>query len=182
MKWRCWAIVLHRDLGYFFTGVIVLYAISGIAVNHADDWNPNFIIDRREITLDLPRERSEITADHVLAGLSPLGETENYRSFDFPSSEKIKIYLRNGDVVANVRDGRGCHETIRRRPLLHHLNMLHLNPEKWWKAFSDLFAVGLVLIALTGLLVARGRQGFLGRGKWLFGAGLVIPLAAMLVL
>jgi len=181
MKWRRWLVVLHRDVGYFFAGVVVLYAISGIAVNHADDWNPNFIIDRRDITLNLPRERSKITAEGVVACLSPIGEVENYRSFDFPSPEKIKIYLKNGDIVASLRDGRGSHETIRRRPLLHQVNMLHVNPEKWWKIFSDLFAIGLVLIALTGLFVARGRQGLIGRGKWLVGAGLLVPLVAMLV-
>lgn len=85
-------------------------------------------------------------------------------------------------MVLSLKDGRGVRETIRRRPLFYQVNILHLNPEKWWKIFSDLFAVGLVTIALTGLFVARGRQGILGRGKWLAGAGLLVPLAAMLAL
>ena len=72
MKWRRWVVALHRDLGYFFTGVIVLYAMSGIAVNHVDDWNPNFVIDRRDITLDLPREPhdgvEQATDDRIVIG------------------------------------------------------------------------------------------------------------------
>lgn len=180
MNWRRWVLVLHRDLGYFFTGVVVLYAISGIAVNHADDWNPSFIIERRDITLDLPHEPAKINEQSILANLLPIGEAENYRGFDFPSMEKIKVYLKNGDIIVDLKDGKGSLETIRRRPLLHQVNGLHLNPVQWWKVFSDLFAVGLVLIAVTGLLIAKGRQGFLGRGKWLVGAGLLIPLAAML--
>lgn len=182
MKWRSWVLALHRDLGYFFAGVIVVYAISGIAVNHADIWNPNFIVDRREVTLALPREPSQITAECLLSALSLVGEADNYRSFDFPVSEKIKIYLQNGDIVANLRDGVGTRETIRRRALFYQVNMLHLNPERWWRIFSDMFAVGLVFIALTGLLIPRGRRGILGRGKWLVGSGLLIPLAAMLAL
>jgi hypothetical protein len=50
MKWRSWALVIHRDLGYFFTGVIVIYAVSGLAVNHADDWDANFIVEERDVT------------------------------------------------------------------------------------------------------------------------------------
>jgi len=182
MKCRRWALALHRDLGYFFTGVIVLYAISGIAVNHVDDWNPNYVVDRRAVTLNLPDEPSNIAVEDVLACLRVIGEAESYRSYDFPTSEKIKIYLADGDIVANLKDGRGHHESIRRRPMFHEVNMLHLNPQKWWKVFSDLFAIALILIALTGLIVVRGRQGFLGRGKWLVGAGLLAPLAAMFVL
>jgi hypothetical protein len=72
-------------------------------------------------------------------------------------------------------------ESVRRRPVFHQLNMLHLNPTKWWRIFSDLFAGALILIALTGLLIPRGRNGLGGRGKWLVAAGLSVPLAALLL-
>lgn len=180
MKWRRLILALHRDLGYFFTGVLVLYAVSGLAVNHVDDWNPSFVVERRELTLDLPRERSLITEDAVLAALEPLGEADNLRGFDFPSSLRVKIYLKDGSIVARLRDGHGEYESIRRRPFLYEANSLHLNPAKWWKAFSDVFAVGLIVIAITGLFIARGKYGLTGRGKWLVAAGLVAPLAAML--
>jgi hypothetical protein len=182
MNWRRWALVLHRDLGYFFTGVVVLYAISGLAVNHVDDWNPDYVVERQDVALQLPSAASDITREHVLKGLSALGEAEGFRSFDFPSADKIKIYLKDGDIVASLRDGRGTREAIRRRPIIYQLNLLHLNPQRWWRVFSDLFAIALVVIALTGLLVTRGRHGFLGRGKWLAGAGLLVPLAAMFAL
>jgi hypothetical protein len=179
MNWRRWFLILHRDLGYFFTGALLLYAVSGLAVNHVDDWNPSFILERRAVTLDLPRESSQVTERAILANLEPLGEAENLRGFDFPSTSRVKIYLKDGSIVARLSDGTGEYESIRRRPLLYQANALHLSPEKWWKVFSDLFAVGLIVIAATGLFVARGRQGLAGRGKWLVGAGLVTPLAAM---
>lgn len=182
MNWRRYLLVLHRDLGYFFTGVTVLYAISGLAVNHADVWNPSFVSRRTDVKLDLPSDQSKIDEDAVKANLTPYGEADNYRGFDFPSTRKIKIYLKDGDVVADLKSGKGSLETYRRRPILHQLNLLHLSPVKWWRAFSDCFAIGLLAIAMTGLLIARGRNGILGRGKWLVGAGLLIPLSAMLVL
>ena len=30
---------LHRDFGYLIVGLTFVYAISGLAVNHIDDWN-----------------------------------------------------------------------------------------------------------------------------------------------
>ncbi|RIK81639.1 MAG: hypothetical protein DCC68_08255 [Planctomycetota bacterium] len=179
MTLRKWIVAVHRDVGYFFTGVVVVYAISGISVNHADDWNSNFIVEQSDVRLDLPRNRAEIDVHTVAQALGPLGEADNLRSYAFPSAEKIKVYLKDGDIVAGLGDGYGVRETIRRRPVLHHFNMLHVNPETWWLLFSDIFAGALVLIALTGLFIARGRYGLTGRGKWLVGAGLIAPLAAM---
>ncbi|MGO2479734.1 MAG: PepSY-associated TM helix domain-containing protein, partial [Pseudoalteromonas sp.] len=37
---------LHRDIGYFCIGLVIIFAISGIAVNHKDDWNPNYRVEQ----------------------------------------------------------------------------------------------------------------------------------------
>jgi len=179
MKWRCWALGLHRDLGYFFTGVVIVYAISGLAVNHAADWDSSFVIERTDLNLDLPTEPADVNDEVVLANLRAIGEAHNYKAFDFPSRSKIKIYLQDGSIMARLSDGRGTYETIRRRPVLYDVNRLHLNPTAWWRLFSDVFAVCLILIAMTGILLPKGRKGLAGRGKWLVGAGLLVPLAAI---
>ena len=55
MKLRKWNRIIHRDMGYIFFGMSVIYGLSGIALNHLDDWNPNYIIKIREVILeDLP--------------------------------------------------------------------------------------------------------------------------------
>ncbi len=41
-----WNRIVHRDLGFFFFGVIIIYAVSGIALNHLEDWNPNYIVTK----------------------------------------------------------------------------------------------------------------------------------------
>ncbi len=33
---------LHRDFGYFVVGITFIYTISGIAMNHRQDWNPHY--------------------------------------------------------------------------------------------------------------------------------------------
>jgi hypothetical protein len=41
--------VIHRDLGYVCVGLTLVYAVSGVAVNHVRDWNPNYRITRDTI-------------------------------------------------------------------------------------------------------------------------------------
>jgi hypothetical protein len=66
MSWRRWNSVLHRDIGFLCIGLTLLYAISGVAVNHIKEWNPSYSVERvetnigtvvgegRSITVDLP--------------------------------------------------------------------------------------------------------------------------------
>ncbi len=53
-KWRKWNRAVHRDFGYFFFGMVIIYALSGIAINHLDDWNPNYVVITEDITIDPP--------------------------------------------------------------------------------------------------------------------------------
>ena len=41
-RWRGWLRAIHRDLGYLAVGFTLIYALSGIAINHIKDWDPNF--------------------------------------------------------------------------------------------------------------------------------------------
>ena len=42
---RKWSRILHRDIGYFFIGTTLIYGLSGIALNHMNDWNPNYKVE-----------------------------------------------------------------------------------------------------------------------------------------
>jgi hypothetical protein len=43
--------------------------------------------------------------------------------------------------------------------------------------FSDLYCVVLIIVTITGLFVLKGKKGITGRGAWLTGLGVVLPLA-----
>ena len=174
--------ILHRDFGYFFAGTTVIYAISGLAVNHMSDWNPNFIIHRQEVEVKTLDSHEAVTTDWVMGVLKPLGEQENYRSHDFPTPKKVKIYLDDGSVFVNFKNGEGEYETVRRRPFFYQVNALHLAPKKFWLVFSDIFCVSLILICVTGLFVLKGKKGITGRGAVLAGAGALVPLLFLLTL
>jgi hypothetical protein len=42
--------------------------------------------------------------------------------------------------------------------------------------------VALILLAATGLFMMKGKYGITGRGAWLTGAGIVIPLLFLFLL
>lgn len=46
---RRWSRTLHRDLSYFFAGMVLIYALSGIAMNHRDTFNPNYSVSQRRV-------------------------------------------------------------------------------------------------------------------------------------
>jgi hypothetical protein len=63
------------------------------------------------------------------------------------------------------------------------MNQLHLNaPKGVWTIIADVYAIGLIVVALTGMFVLKGRTGITGRGAWLVAAGILLPLAYWLIL
>jgi hypothetical protein len=41
VHWRKLFRALHRDIGYVAVSLTLAYALSGLAVNHIDDWRPS---------------------------------------------------------------------------------------------------------------------------------------------
>jgi hypothetical protein len=172
--------VLHRDFGYFFFGMTIIYAISGIALNHRHEWNSNYIIRQEvvELTLD-----SANTGDREYAE-SLLGQIDDNLKYKthISSPGTIKIFVDGGSVTINTESGDGTIETIRKRPLFYEFNFLHYNkPGRLWTWFSDIYCVGLLLLAVTGLFIIRGKNGIKGRGAWMTAIGIAVPLILFLM-
>ena len=76
---------------------------------------------------------------------------------------------------------KALYEKIRKRPVFSSLNRLHYNPTRWWTWFSDIFAVCLLIITVTGLFMIKGPKGMIGRGGIEFLIGILIPLLFILL-
>ena len=177
-KWRKWNRAVHRDFGYFFFGITLIYAISGIAINHIDDWNPNYIVSRFEFNADLPDNPGK---EIVKQMLTDLDEGGTYKKHFFPQAGLMKVFIKDGTVEVNLENGKGILEKVKRRPLFKEMNYLHYNPVKWWTIYSDIYAVALILLSVSGLLILKGSRGIKGRGAWLTIAGIIIPLIFILI-
>ena len=178
--WRSYNLAIHRDLGHFFSSLTIVYCLSGLALNHINEWNPDFIVHKEEIRVEpRPAEAFRLTQDEVLALDERIGEAR-HRAFDYPTADQVKIYYENGSLHLNLASGVGLYEKLRRRPIFYESNVLHRNSVPGWKWAADIFAIALIVINVTGLLVLRGRYGLAGRGKWLIAAGAVGPAGALI--
>jgi hypothetical protein len=180
-KWRKWNRATHRDLGYVFVAMTIIYSLSGIAVNHLHDWNPNYVISVREFPAEIPDHPQGIDKEKVLVMLDLIGEKANYKKHYFPRNDQLKIFLEGGNVTVDLVSKAGYIEKIKRRPVFHLVNFLHYNPGKWWTLFSDIYAVALIILAISGLFILKGRNGITRRGAILTTIGIIIPLVYILI-
>lgn len=176
---RKWSRIIHRDLSYFFAGVIFIYAVSGLLLNHKKDFNADYSIrqEKMQIPGHFPKTQSDFTKDYVLTLLEPLDEKQNYTKHYFPDNRQMKVFIKGGSsLVVNMENGQALYESVKKRPVLSALNRLHYNPGQWWTVFSDIFAISLLLITLSGLIMVKGPKGLWGRGGIELIAGILIPL------
>ena len=179
-KWRRWTRSLHRDLGYLTAGLTVAYAVSGFAVNHKEDWNSNRSVTETELSLGpVPGEIAPQRRAWIIERLEL--DPDDVRSHIQQSATDLRIFFKTGSEISiDPTTGVGRFQEISPRPLLREFNALHLNDLKGvWTWIADAYAVILAFLAISGLVLLRGRLGFAGRGKWLFAAGIVIPVAAL---
>jgi len=177
--WRRANRAVHRDAGYLVAGLTLLYALSGVAVNHRADWNPSWrIAPETRSFAPLPvTDRETMSAGLVAALGLPGPPMASFRR----APERIELYYEGWTVEADVTAGVATVTRPRERSLLRDANYLHLNePKGAWTWLADAYAALLGTLAVTGLFVLRGRTGLGGRGKWLVVAGLLPALAFLL--
>ena len=175
---RKWSRTIHRDLSFFFSGMVLIYAISGIVMNHRNTINPNYSVERQEYTItEVMPPQAGMKKDDVLKLLAPLGEEKNYTKHYFPKEKQMKVFLKGGsNLMVNLQTKQADYEKLTRRPLISALTKLHYNPGRWWTHFADVFAVGLIIITVTGMVMLKGPKGLWGRGGIELAAGILIPL------
>lgn len=171
---------LHRDAGYLGVGLTVVYALSGLAVNHVADRDPSFDNYERTHQLAAPLAGSAAQiSQHVLDAL---------KIHDTPRD----VYRSTGDTLDITFDKRVLHVTLSNgsvldqgqepRFFLRAANYLHLNRgKKAWTYVADTYAVALLFLAVSGLFMIKGRQGLIGRGLVLVSLGAAVPIAYVLL-
>ena len=174
---RKWSRILHRDIGFFFIGTTLIYAISGIALNHLNDWNPNYSVEIKSFTTNLDLKKSDNTIKNIHLLLDEIDNRNNFKKHYFPEKNYIKIFLNGGSsVIVNTDTGNGKAEFLKKRPLFYEVNYLHYNPNQWWMWFSDIFAVALILFSVTSFFMVKGKHGIIGTGGIYTLLGIIIPI------
>ncbi|MGL4293513.1 MAG: PepSY-associated TM helix domain-containing protein [Bacteroidales bacterium] len=178
IKLRKWSRGIHRDLSFLFSGVILVYAISGFCLNHKSDFNSDYKVSNTELQLDGVFPQSEkVDKEFVLDLLKQIDQQSNYTKHYYPQPELMKVFIKGGSsLVVNMQSGEARFEHLQKRPVLSAFNRLHYNPTRWWTWFSDIFALSLIIITLTGIIMVKGPKGLWGRGGIELLVGIAIPL------
>ncbi|MEK7433050.1 MAG: PepSY-associated TM helix domain-containing protein [Cyanobacteriota bacterium] len=178
-------IIIHRYLGYFFFGLTIVYSISGFSLNHLDDWNPNYMLNTKKINISAIQDKKNISESEIQ---QILYKFDIYKSFKknnvfYPSKDIIQVVLnRDEKIIINTKENISNYEFLSRRPILHALNFLHKNKiKKAWVYYSDFFAISLLVIAISGIFMKKGKEGVLGKGGVISLAGIIAPLAFILM-
>jgi len=174
---RKWSRILHRDIGFFFIGTTLIYGLSGIALNHLNDWNPNYSVELEEFQTEISLEKDTEINTNIDLLLEEIGTKIAYKKHYYPEPDLLKIFLDGGSsIIIDLETGKGQAEFLRKRPMFYEVNYLHYNPNDWWMWFSDLYAGALILFAITSLFMVKGKRGINGIGGIYTALGIIIPL------
>lgn len=181
MKARRLLRILHRDLGYFIVGMTLVYALSGIYLNHRFDFNPDYRILFEEINADpMPAEHYNKQA---VVNILKNFETETvYKKHYITNQGNVKVFVENGEVVINPENGQAAMTYLKKRTVIFEMNKLHkASIGSLWKWISDGMAVILFFVAFSGLFLLKGKRGFT-RWGWVWTmAGILVPLFFVLM-
>ncbi|PKQ68362.1 hypothetical protein BZG01_03855 [Labilibaculum manganireducens] len=163
---------LHRDLGYLFIGLTLIYAISGILlVLKKGEQDPSY----REIVMEKDAE----------ANLRP-DELKTYWRESFsdapkltrviPADEVYNIYVKGGLGEYHPYNGKIKLTTFKKVPVYKFVNDVHYNSGKRFSSIAIIYAIVLVFFAISGAIMVKGKNGFKKRGVWLMIIGFIIPV------
>ncbi len=173
---------LHRDLGYFYIGLIISFATSGILMNHRDSWHADkYTTETKSITIDVPME-NEITDQFAENLGKSLGIDDKMRGQKI-KKETLKISFENHDIEIDLKTGKGEIVSFIKTPIISQMMKIHKNTSNWWIYYGDIFGISLIAIALTGMImIPSGKFSFKRRGWKLAIAGLIFPLLILVLL
>ncbi len=173
-NWRAWLRAIHRDTGYVAVGFTLIYALSGLAINHIKDWDPNFHSSERTQTITpVPDDATDGEAvERVITAAGTGKPDEVYRAGD-----EVRLTYANGTQVTAIGDQLTVQERSPRF-FLRVANWLHYNRgKKAWTIVADIYAVMLLYLAISGLFMIKGRLGLRWRGTILVSLGVAVPIA-----
>ena len=173
-KIRPWVRALHRDAGYFGVGLTLVYALSGLAVNHIADWDPSFEQVARTHQLGPLPPEPEAAGQRTLAALKI---TEKPSEVYAAGDDAVDVVLERRTLHVTPSSGKVVEEGQSPRFFLRAANWLHLNRgKKAWTYVADTYAVILLYLAISGLFMIPGRKGLLGRGAVIAALGAAVPI------
>jgi hypothetical protein len=171
----------HRDLAYFYVGLIISFSLSGIFLNHRQSWHPRrYSYDKKEINTS-PIIKDSVNEAFIARFSKEQNIDDNVRRFN-ADDKNLRISYVSHDVEVELATGKGKIEYYRITPLLGQMTQLHQDTSKWWIYYSDIFGLAMLVIAITGMFIEKGKFSFKNRGWKLALIGILFPLVFLFLI
>jgi hypothetical protein len=148
----------HRRIGLLVTGLLFVFAISGVALNHQSQWDPYYTVShKREVAEELDPSMDEDELDLYLRKRYSMDEKLTSSIWERPHIV-IMAYTNGISFEIDLNDKSILKVITRKRPVIYNLIHLHLNALKGiWSYFADTFAVALIFLSISGIYLVVGR-------------------------
>jgi hypothetical protein len=158
---------LHRHVGFFIVGLIIVYSLSGIVLIYRDT---NFL--KREVPVE--KKLSPNLAD------AELGNALQLRNFKTERTEGDIVYFQNGTY--NKVTGEAAYSSTELPPWIKKLTDLHKTPSKNAKHWSTIvFGVLLLFMALSSFWMFKPGTTFFRKGIYMACAGIVAAVILLVL-
>jgi hypothetical protein len=164
----------HRDIGYFVVAISLVYGISGILLTHKNAFPVISTIETRETfspQLSISNFAQQWSQAHPDLELTKC----------FNGTGSIKFYYDGGKGQYKLETGLLAYESYKKHSFIAFFTDLHFNQKQGWKYIADLYCVGLIFLAISGLAMVKGKNGFKKRGVWFMVSGMLIVVLFLFI-
>ncbi len=174
---------LHRDIAYFYIGLIIAFSFSGIILNHRQDWYPmDYTYEAKEVQLNIPADPTILDSEDHIRQMSTQWDLASAYDGHRLRDKDLRIYYKDNIILdVNLETGKGVLEYKRKVPFLGHTMTLHKSTNSFWIWYSDIFGLAMLTIAITGMMITKGSNSFKKRGWKLALAGMLFPLLFLIL-
>ena len=153
---------LHRNIGFFIVGMVIIYSISGVLLIYRDtDLLKHEVQNEKELAPNLDEES--------------LGKELRFRNFEIQKKEGDLHYFRNGTY--NSVTGKVEYTTKKLPEWLNKFNSLHkVASKKATHWLSLVFGVALLFMAISSFWMFKPNSKPFKRGLMYVGAGIVLAV------
>ncbi|RXJ70097.1 hypothetical protein CRV08_00610 [Halarcobacter ebronensis] len=176
---------LHRDLGYFFIGVTLLYSITGFILSARGlgwfkvEYNfTTFIskdIQKDQFKKQLIVEAKNGKFDKIYTKETFKAVEKNIKNLEYKGEENYILHFnRSGkfDIKYNQITGESQIKYKDYPPYLKLFTNTHMtNNENVWFYLALVYSVVLAFFAISAMFIVKGKYGFKRRGVYLTSLG-----------
>ncbi len=151
------------------------FSISGIALNHRQSWDPrDYTYQTIPLQIEFPEKEDDIDDAFFENWLKQNNINIEFRGFGLRRGG-YNLYFEDAYAFVDPKTGKGEIEMFKIRPILGQMVDLHISNNSLWIWYSDIFAISVLIISVTGLIIAKGKYGFKKRVWKLSLLGIAIP-------